>query len=126
MVILRFGWVFIVLGLSWGCVGLPSPELDEEGGILIRMPYGQAFERIVNLLESREYTIAMADKRTGIIETHPKAVQDEEGPIHHKSLVSILVHGDRVQSIAYLRLIVVSDYDEERERLFESLKRLAQ
>jgi hypothetical protein len=99
--------------------------MTEEEGIPVQLSYGNAFDKIVQHLESQGYTIAIADKRLGLIETHPKRVPGEEGKVHHQSLLSFLLRGDRNQTTVYLRVIVTSDYPDEEKKIIESLKSLS-
>lgn len=123
---MRYGWLIVGILLLSSCASMPVTPAEEEEGVSIQLPYRQAFERVVNLLESRGYKIALADKNAGIIETVPKRVSGEEGEVHHSVLLSLLLRGDRRETTVYLRVIVTSDDPDERKRMIDSLKSLSQ
>jgi len=122
----KYAWLIVGILLLASCASMPVTPTEEEGGISIQFPYGKAFEKVVNLLESRGYTIALADKNAGIIETAPKRVSGEEGAVHHNVLISLLLRGDHRETTAYLRVIVTSDVPDEKKRIIDSLKSLSQ
>lgn len=120
----RFVWLIGVLLLA-GCVTVPRSAPPEEEGVTVRLPYARAFERLVQLLESQGYNIAIADQRVGIIETLPKQVEGGERGIQHRVLLSFLLRGDRIETLIYTRVIVTSDYPAEREKILEAIKGLS-
>lgn len=122
---MRYGWWMVGILLLSSCLSIPEPAIEEEEGISIQLPYSKAFEKIVNLLESEGYNIALADKGVGIIETVPRQVPGEEGSIHHNALLSLLLRGNHSETTVYLRVIVTSDYPDERKKMIESLKSLS-
>ncbi len=122
---MKYGWLIVGILLLSSCASMPVTPTEEEEGVTIQLPYRQAFEEVVNLLESRGYKIALADKNAGIIETVPKRVSGEEGAVHHNVLLSLLLRGDRRETTVYLRVIVNSDYPDERKRIIDSLKSLS-
>ncbi len=122
---MKYAWWIVGVLLLSGCASMPVTPVEEEEGISIQLPYGKAFEKVRDLLESRGYTIALADKRAGIIETVPKRAQGEEGAIHHNVLFSLLLRGDRTETTVYLRVIVTSDDPDERKKIIDSIKGLS-
>ena len=119
-------WVVgMTMILLSGCASMPTPATVGEEGIPIQLSYGRAFDKVIDLLESRGYTIALADKGTGIVETVPKRVPGENGAIHHNVLLSLLLRGGWAQTTVYLRVIVSSDYPDERKEITDSLKGLS-
>ncbi len=122
---MKYGWLIVGILLLSSCANMPVTPTEEEEGVTIQLPYRQAFEEVVNLLESKGYKIALADKNAGIIETVPKRVAGEEGAVHHNVLLSLLLRGDRRETTVYLRVIVNSDYPDERKRIIDSLKSLS-
>jgi hypothetical protein len=122
---MRYGWLIVGILFLSGCATLPAAPPNEEEGVSIPLPYRQAFEEVVHLLESKGYRISLADKNAGIIETTPKRVSDEKGEVHHNVLLSLLLRGDRRETTAYLRVIVTSDAPDERKRMIDALKSLS-
>ncbi|MCI0529693.1 MAG: hypothetical protein L0Y56_19805 [Nitrospira sp.] len=123
---MKYGWLIVGILVLASCASMPVTPAEEEEGVAIQLPYRQAFEKVVNLLKSRGYTIALADKNAGIIETAPKRVSGEEGAVHHNVLFSLLLRGDHRETTAYLRVIVTSDIPDEKKRIIDSLKTLSQ
>lgn len=117
-------WLVISVLLA-GCVSTPTLRIPEEEGATIRLPYRVAFQRVLELLESQGYTIALADEAAGIIETLPQRVPDESGAVRHQALLSFLLRGDRNTTTVYLRVIVTADYPEKRQEMMDALEGLS-
>ncbi|HEX9757435.1 MAG TPA: hypothetical protein VGB26_06495 [Nitrospiria bacterium] len=122
---MRVFGVCLGIFLLVGCMG-PSripPGTDE--GIEINLSYQMAFQELKSMLQTRGYTVSIADERVGIIETLPKLMAENPGSIQHKVLLSFLLRGDSTRTTVYMRFIVTSDVPEERKKFKEMLKGLS-
>jgi hypothetical protein len=104
---------------------VPLSSLPDHA-IMFDISYNRAFDHIVRTLRSEGYEIAVADHRSGVIETRPRelpAIRDAGGPFRYEAYFSILVRGGWRDAWAIVNLLVLPSYPKERERIIDELRR---
>ena len=127
----RVGVLLVIAGVSLllaACA--PGPRFGAlppvpDHAVTFDVGYNQAFDRIVRTLREAGYHMAIADHRSGVIETRPRPLSDQAstgGPFEYQTFFSIRVRGGWSSSWALVNLLVLPTYPEERERMIEKLK----
>jgi hypothetical protein len=123
----RVVWVACLFLLS-ACASAPErkeppPEFTKDA-VMFQLSYEAAFDKTVRALESEGYDVAIADKRAGVIQTHPKnlPIAPEEAPIRYRGLYMIQIDGDSDRSWAVIRFAVLPELPGEREKLIQKIQ----
>jgi hypothetical protein len=124
-------WLAVVCAMTvmvaTACVPryLDGPSQLPEDAIRFQMSYPQTFDRIVRTLLDDGYTITVADRERGVIETRPRELKgagELGGPFEYRTFLSIRVGGGWRDSWALVHVLLVPSYPKERERVIEQLK----
>ena len=101
----------------------PPPDFPRDS-VMFQLGYPAAFDKIVQSLEARGYEIAIADRRAGIIQTHPKKMElgADASSIEYKGLYMIRLDGDSTRSWGVIRFALLPEAPEEREKLIRELQ----
>jgi hypothetical protein len=122
-----FGF-FLPLLLIAACASAPErkepPVEFPKEAVMFQYGYPTAFDKTVQALESDGYEIAIADRRSGIIQTHPKVlnIAPEGGPIQYRGIYMIRLDGDSGRSWGVIRFGLLPELPGEREKLVKALQ----
>ena len=91
---------------------------------MFQFGYPTAFDKTTQALEADGYEVAIADRRTGIIQTHPKplAVMSEGSPVQYRGVYMIRLEGDSSRSWGVIRFALLPELPEERAKLVRALQ----
>lgn len=101
----------------------PPVEFPKEA-VMFQYGYPAAFDRTIEALEADGYELAIADKRQGIIQTHPKMLNltPEGSPIQYRGVYMIRLDGDSDRSWGIIRFALLPELPGEREKLVKALQ----
>jgi hypothetical protein len=88
------------------------------------MGYPEAFGGVVRALEGEGYTIEVADDRTGLIRTEPKAVEGT-GDVSYKSVVVVRMGGTDRDSWLAVDVVAMPTFPAQERAIRDRLKGLA-
>jgi hypothetical protein len=101
----------------------PSMDFPKEA-VMFQFDYSTAFDKTVQALEADGYDVAVADQRSGIIQTLPKTLDltPEGSPIKYRGVYMIRLEGDSKRSWGVIRFVLIPELPEEREKLVRALQ----
>ncbi len=105
-----------------------SPAMVESGAprdvIDLRLPYPEAFDRVVKALEREGYEIEVADERVGLIRTEPKS-HDGAGGVSYKTAVIVRMGGTDRESWLAVDHVAIPTFPDEEQKIEDMLKGIA-
>jgi hypothetical protein len=111
-------------------IGCVEPQVAYESSrpsadvIELRMGYPEAFDAVVRALEREGYTIDVADQRTGLIRTEPKAGKGT-GEVSYKTVVVVRMGGTDRDSWLAADVVAMPTFPAQERAIRDRLKGLA-
>lgn len=122
-------WSVFLLPLFLLSACANTPERKEpidvpKEAVMFQYGYETAFDRTIRALEAEGYEVAIADRRSGIIQTHPKTlnVAAEGSPVQYRGVYMVRLDGDSERSWGVIRFALLPELPEEREKLVRALE----
>jgi hypothetical protein len=123
-------WPVFLLSIFLLCACATQPERKEpptdfpKEAVMFSFGYSTAFDKTIDALEADGYELAFADRRSGIIQTHPKTLSlaPEGSPILYRGVFMIRLDGDSDRSWGVIRFALLPELQSEREKLIGALQ----
>jgi hypothetical protein len=123
-------WPVFLLSIFLLCACATQPERKEppmdfpKEAVMFPFGYPTAFDKTIDALEADGYELAIADRRAGVIQTHPKTMDlaPEGSPIQYRGVYMIRLDGDSDRSWGVIRFALLPELPSEREKLVKALQ----